>query len=157
MFSSNRGWTPVPLIGQGSADGWRREGLVWAEGRLTMVGGGVTVDDDELRVATLEGNRWSAATMVGERALLGAVPVAAGGDIVVLGTDPAGPGPTRIDLTALTSVRLADFPLATVIDQGAGWSGTQLFVCGGQRATTQTVGSTDAPGPVSADCALWTP
>jgi hypothetical protein len=158
MYSANGGWKALPKIVRGATDPLPTPlGLVWAAGRLTLVSGGQTPDHEDLRVTTLNNSRWSPWTVVGARSILGGFPVAAGNDVIVLGVEPSSQGPRRISLTSMTSGPTPGYPLQTVIDQGAAWSGTQMLVCGGQRPTTKPASTTADPGPVSNQCALWTP
>jgi hypothetical protein len=158
MYSAAGGWHALPTIVRGPTDPLLTPlGLVWAAGRLTLVSGGQTPDHEDLRITTLHIEQWSPWTIVGARSVLGGFPVAAGNDIIVLGVESLSQGPRRISLTSMTSGPTPDYPLQTVIDQGAAWSGTQMLVCGGQRPTTTPASTTADPGPVSNQCALWTP
>lgn len=158
MYSVASGWNALPTVVSGPTDPLPTPlGLVWADGRLTLVSGGLTSDNEDLRITTLNNNLWSPWTVVGARQVLGGVPVAAGNDIIVLGFDPASRGPRRISLKSMTSGPMSNYPLQTVIDRGAAWSGTHLLVCGGQRSTSNAASTTADPAPVSNQCALWTP
>lgn len=158
VYSAVGGWHALPTIDRGPTDPLPTPlGLVWVAGRLTLVSGGMTADREDLRITTLTDQHWSPWTIVGARSVLGGLPVAAGDDIIVLGVEPSSQGPRRISLTSMTSGPTPGYPLQTVIDQGAAWSGTKMLVCGGQRPTTKPATTTADPGPVSNECALWTP
>ena len=129
------------------------------EGRPAMLATRQTADAGDLRLSTFADGVWSPWTVLGGGGLGISRPVPVGDDLVVLGFFLLGNVvPTHIDLGDGTASPMTGYPISTVIDQGGAWSGDQLLVCGGQRSTDNTSEiSTDDPGPVSAECALWTP
>jgi hypothetical protein len=163
QYTIDLGWQPLPSVEQYDETGALvSEGrLVAVDGELVVVAAGRTAEADDLRIARLAGEEWSGWTVVSERVALGLRVLAAGERIVAfgadLGGDPATPGtPRLIDPAAGTSTVLDGYPIDTVIDRGAAWSGTQLLVVGGQRSDDEGGQTTDVGPTVSAATALWT-
>jgi hypothetical protein len=163
-FSIEAGWQRLPTVDQyDDAGALVTEGrLVSVDGEVIVVAVGQTAETDDLRIARLAGNAWSDWTVVSERAVLGLRVLAAGDRIVAFGADLAGdpataPGvPRLIDPTTGTSTSLDGYPIDTVIDRGAAWSGSQLLVVGGQRPTDGGEQTTENISAVSTSAALWT-
>ncbi len=161
-FSIDGGWQPLPTVEEYDDSGALvSEGrLVAVDGELIVVAIGQTAETDDLRIARLAGNAWSDWTVVADRAVLGLRVLAAGDRIVAFGADmagdPATPGvPRLIDPTTGTSTSLDGYPIDTVIDRGAAWSGSQLLVVGGQNSTADGEQSTEVISTVSGSTALW--
>ena len=92
--------------------------------------------------------------MVDDRAPIGWSAIAAGDRIVVLEAGAATP--RLVDPDTGTTSPMAGYPIDTVIDRGAAWSGSQLLVFGGQRSTGSGENNTESSATASADAALWT-
>jgi hypothetical protein len=133
--------------------------LVWRHGLLTAVVATGTATSNDLALSWLTDGDWTKpqAAMPGTLGLGRAVAIDEG--VVVVGPVLKMPSPFAPALLFgdRPGVVLAGYPIDTVIDQGAAWSGEQLFIWGGQRSTGSGQQTTDDPGPISAAGALWTP
>jgi hypothetical protein len=159
-FSLGAGWERLPELAQYDVQVLIQNAeVVWSEGQLKAVALGQTATSSDTRVAGLAGGKWSAWVPVTSGAVMAARPVAAGRQIVVLGTVTPGLEslPLLIDPALATGSPMTGYVLQTVIDQGAGWSGTSLLICGGQTPDTGGEHTTGESGPISSQCALWTP
>lgn len=160
QFSLTKGWEQLPALAQ--YDGTvliSNAEVVWVNEQLTAVALGQTADNEDTRIAMLEDNGWSTWMPVYDGAVLGAHPVPAGSQIVVLGVGTnVNHSPLLIDTTPGVATVMADSSLQTVIEQGVGWSGAQLLICGGQTPNSSTGSQTTSDvGPLSNHCSLWKP
>lgn len=156
-FTIGTGWTPLPSPVQYFDDVLISDGrLVSLDGELVLLATGKTADTDDLRIARLVDGAWSGWGIVNDRAPMGWSVLAADDKIVVLDASDGSGTPLLVDPVAGTTTPLAGYPIDTVIDRSAAWSGSQLFVFGGQRSTGSGETSTESTGTVSAAAALWT-
>jgi hypothetical protein len=133
--------------------------VAWRDGLLRAVVATATAASDELALSWLTDGAWTKPqpAMPGTLALGRAVAIDRG--LVVIGPFLARstPGAPALLWSDRPGEVLEGYPLDTVIDQGAAWSGEQLFIWGGQRSTGEGEQTTDDPGPISSAGALWTP
>jgi hypothetical protein len=157
QFTIGRGWTRLPELMLYDAAGAlvSDSRLVAVDGELLVLATGKTADADDLRFARLNGGTWSDWTVIDDTAPAGWEAVAAGQRVVVLNGFDEG-RPVLIDPAASAATRMMGYPIDTVIDRGAAWSGSQLFVFGGQRSTGGGETSTESTRTVSSAAALWT-
>jgi hypothetical protein len=156
-FTVGRGWTPLPSPTDRLGDVMISDGrLVSLDGELVVLVTGKTADSDDLRIVRPEGSLREEWPVVHDRAPVGWTAMATDDKIVVLDASDGSGTPLLVDPVAGTTTPMAGYPIDTVIDRSAAWSGSQLFVFGGQRSTGGGEMSTGSTGTVSAAAALWT-
>jgi hypothetical protein len=156
-FTIGRGWTPLPSPAPYAGDVLISDSrLVSLDGELALLANGKTADTDDLRIARRVDGAWSGWGIVDDRAPMGWSVLAAGDKIVVLDASDGTATPLLVDPVAGTTTPMAGYPIDTVIDRSAAWSGSQLFVFGGQRSTGGGEMSTESTETVSSAAALWT-
>ncbi len=152
-FALDEGWSRVPRIPKPDGGRYNGTAALWDGGRLSAVVSLGTATTGSYGLMSLDDTGWSALSVRGQRDLVMPRAIAVDRGIVVL--DPFLSAPVVV-VGATPAVELTSSPLDTVIDQGAAWSGEQLLIWGGQRSTGEGEQTTDDPGPISSDGALWT-
>lgn len=150
------GWSRLPAIPTTSdAQTGAEAQAAWVDGRLVAIANDVVSAD--LSVTTLEGSTWTALRpLAGQSWIVGQLAVA-GSQIVAsrYGANPI-PDPVLIDPRTATTRSMSGFPLQTYGGQSIGWSGSQVFIWGGPKLSSQT----SAPSfddDLTNTGALWTP
>lgn len=151
------GWAVVQPVDAPEGKIIQGTSVVWRDGLLTAVV--ATSPSDELALSWRTNGAWTTPqpALPGTLGLGRALAIDRG--VVVVGPFLARstPGAPALLWPDRPGAVLEGYPLDTVIDQGAAWSGEQLFIWGGQRSTGGGEQTTDDPGPISSAGALWTP
>ena len=159
-YSLTDGWSRLPAMASYDGDVLiTNTELVWADDSLITIAVGRTAIQDDTRLSRLTDRGWSAWEPVYDRSVLGASYEPAGGLLMTfgLGASPHN-DPLLIDIVDATARVAVDSPLEAVIEQGVGWSGKQLLICGGQTPNSDSSEqTTDGPTPLSEQCVLWSP
>lgn len=160
------GWTKLPTlvlqsgISTGSTVSWQSGHLLAV---VNVIGNG-----DRIEIATLDPSGWSPMRQVHDSYVGLAYPIAVGEQLVLLGVNGAGTrSPLLVDPATERAASMTGYPIDTTIDQGAAWSGTQLFVWGGQTPIHSGAGTSTASAnsqqpnsgtsPISNQGAIWQP
>jgi hypothetical protein len=161
-YRLGQGWTQLPPV---STPNVGDSHAVWMNGHLIAIGS--IALKPRMWVQTLTDTDWSPLTDLGIGGPLSFQTAAAGDRVVVLAFGGLGV-PVSVDPVAGRAVAMTGFPLQTVDGQAVVWSGTRLFVWGGQtvRSATSTGSGVSvavaAGGPgdtsdLTNSGALWTP
>lgn len=179
-------WNPVPtsdgfVLWDGLADGWRYSivtgwtklptlavpglgsdsAVAWVSGHLVAIASvkvhdSVTADNtDHIAIATLDADRWSTMQLVADGWVFKPSPIVVDERMVVL--NGPRPEPLLVDPTASHAGAMTGYPIDTVLDQGAAWSGTEFFVWGGQTPMNSSSSTTDDSSTLSNKGAIWRP
>jgi hypothetical protein len=158
-YSTVTGWTKLPTLavpGLGSDSA-----VAWVSGHLVAIASvrvhdSVTADNtDHIAIATLDADRWSTMQLVADGWVFKPSPIDVDERMVVL--NGPRPEPLLVDPTASHAGAMTGYPIDTVLDQGAAWSGTEFFVWGGQTPMNSSSSTTDDSSTLSNKGAIWRP
>jgi hypothetical protein len=101
---------------------------------------------DHVEISTLDAGGWSQLRSVVNGWIGFPYLIAVNDQLVVLGANSTSlhGAPLLIDPATERAASMTGYPIDTTIDQGAAWSGTQLFVWGGQTPIPSGAGTATA-------------
>jgi hypothetical protein len=159
QYHIDDGWSQLPPLEPRPGRSLDDTTVAWLNGQLVAVGSSTSADDSDFELAEFDQGEWSALRSVADVWVGFPHAIVVDDRIVILGVNGATPTgePLLVDPAGTTAIPMNGYPLDTTLDQGTTWSGTSLFIWGGQSPSDSDEHTTSDPGPISNQGALWTP